>query len=58
MAEGFYESGTYHIVVCAPPLVQCVEPTSADAMVVTSYLSFGKVPEWKAVEIRYTRTGK
>ena len=32
-----------------------IEPTSANTMVVASYLSFGKVPEWKAVEIRYTR---
>ena len=35
-----------------------IQPTSADSMVATSYLSFGKVPEWKAVEIRYKRTGK
>lgn len=35
-----------------------IEPTSADAMVATSYLSFGTVPEWKAVEIRYTRRAK
>lgn len=32
-----------------------IEPTSSNTMVVSSYLSFGKVPEWKAVEIRYTR---
>ena len=32
-----------------------IEPTSANTMVVASYLSFGNVPEWKAVEIRYTR---
>ena len=32
-----------------------IEPTSANTMVATSYLSFGKVPEWKAVEIKYTR---
>jgi hypothetical protein len=35
-----------------------IEPTSADAMVASSYLSFGTVPEWKAVEIRYTRRAK
>jgi hypothetical protein len=35
-----------------------IQPTSADAMVATSYLSFGAVPEWKAVEIRYTRRPK
>src|SRR5215471_16445803 len=34
-----------------------IEPTSADAMVASSYLSFGTVPEWKAVEIKYTRRG-
>jgi hypothetical protein len=32
-----------------------IQPISADAMVATSYLSFGEVPEWKGVEIRYTR---
>jgi uncharacterized protein DUF1579 len=35
-----------------------IQPTSADAMVATSYLSFGTVPEWKAVEIKYTRRAK
>lgn len=35
-----------------------IQPTSANTMVVDSYLSFGKVPEWKAVEIQYTRTAK
>lgn len=39
-----------------------IQQTSADAMVATSYLSFGAVPEWKGVEIKYTRrklaTGK
>jgi Protein of unknown function (DUF1579) len=28
---------------------------SADTMIARSYLSFGNVPEWTAVEIRYTR---
>lgn len=32
-----------------------VQMTSQRAMTATSYLSFGAVPEWKAVEIRYTR---
>ena len=32
-----------------------IQPASADAMTATSYLSFGAVPEWKAVEIKYTR---
>ena len=32
-----------------------IQPTSSDAMLVASYLSFGKVPEWKGVEIKYTR---
>jgi hypothetical protein len=35
-----------------------IQPASADAMVATSYLSFGTVPEWKAVEIKYARKGK
>jgi hypothetical protein len=35
-----------------------IQPTSADTMIATSYLSFAKVPEWKAVEIRYTRRAK
>ncbi len=35
-----------------------IQPTSADSMVVASYLSFGTVPEWKAVEIRYKRRTK
>jgi len=32
-----------------------IQPVSADSMVAMSYLSFGKVPEWKAVEIRYKK---
>jgi len=32
-----------------------IQPTSADAMVAISYLSFGTVAEWKGVEIRYKR---
>jgi hypothetical protein len=32
--------------------------TSADAMVATSYLSFGSIAEWKGVEIKYTRRPK
>lgn len=35
-----------------------IEPRSADTMITASYLSFGKVPEWKGVEIRYTRRTK
>jgi len=35
-----------------------IQPSSSDAMTAASYLSFGTVPEWKAVEIRYTRRGK
>ena len=30
----------------------------ADSMVATSYLSFGDVPEWKGVEIRYRRVAE
>jgi hypothetical protein len=35
-----------------------IQPLLADAMIATSYLSFGKVPKWKAVEIKYTRSPK
>ena len=35
-----------------------IQPTTADAMIATSCLSFGSVPEWKAVEIKYTRWPK
>ena len=35
-----------------------IQPMLPQAMVVASYLSFGKVPEWKGVEIKYTRKGK
>jgi hypothetical protein len=35
-----------------------IQFTSDDAMLATSYLSFGKVPEWKGVEIKYTRKAK
>jgi len=32
-----------------------IQQTSSDAMTAVSYLSFGGVPEWKGVEIKYTR---
>lgn len=32
-----------------------IQQTSNDAMIAASYLSFGAVPEWKGVEIKYTR---
>ncbi len=35
-----------------------IAPLSADAMLATSYFSFGTVPEWKGVEIKYTRGAK
>jgi len=35
-----------------------IQPTSADTMIAASYLSFGTVPEWKSVEIKYTRRAK
>jgi uncharacterized protein DUF1579 len=35
-----------------------IQPTSADVMTATSYLSFGAVPEWKGVEIKYTRRAR
>jgi hypothetical protein len=35
-----------------------IQTVSADTMIATSYLSFGTVPEWKGVEIKYTRRTK
>jgi uncharacterized protein DUF1579 len=35
-----------------------IRSTSPDTMIAASYLSFGKVPEWKGVEIKYTRRTK
>jgi hypothetical protein len=35
-----------------------IQQVSADAMTVASYLSFGSVPEWKGVEIKYTRRAR
>jgi hypothetical protein len=35
-----------------------IQQTSPDAMTAASYLSFGSVPEWKAVEITYVRRVK
>ena len=35
-----------------------IQPTSPNTMVADSYLSFGTVPEWKAVQIKYTRRPK
>jgi uncharacterized protein DUF1579 len=35
-----------------------IQTVSADSMTATSYLSFGSVPEWKGVEIKYTRRTK
>jgi uncharacterized protein DUF1579 len=35
-----------------------IQPTAADAMVATGYLSVGSVPEWKGVEIKYTRRAR
>jgi hypothetical protein len=32
-----------------------IQTASPDAMIATSFLSFGTVPEWKAVEIKYAR---
>ena len=32
-----------------------IQLISADSMIATSYLSFGAVPEWKGVEIKYVR---
>jgi hypothetical protein len=35
-----------------------IQQSSPDAMTASSYLSFGTVPEWKGVEIKYTRQTK
>lgn len=35
-----------------------IQHATADSMTAVSYLSFGSVPEWKAVEMKYTRRGK
>ena len=35
-----------------------IQPISADTMIAASYLSFGTVPEWKGIEIKYTRRAK
>jgi hypothetical protein len=35
-----------------------IQTPSADGMIAASFLSFGAVPEWKAVEIKYTRRSK
>jgi len=35
-----------------------IQQSSPDAMTAASYLSFGAVPEWKAVEIKYARRAK
>ena len=32
-----------------------IQVVSDQSMIAASYLSFGSVPEWKAVEIKYTR---
>ncbi|MEP6779209.1 MAG: DUF1579 family protein [Gemmatimonadaceae bacterium] len=54
-AKQFELKGTY--LQAGEPWTQrtVIRQSSADAMVATSYLSFGKIPEWKAVEIRYVR---
>jgi len=35
-----------------------IEQPTPDAMTARSYLSFGSVPEWPAIEIKYTRQAK
>ena len=35
-----------------------IQPLTTDTMIAASYLSFGTVPEWKSVEIKYTRRTK
>ena len=57
-AHRFELKGTYLLAGDTWTQRTVIQPTSADAMVATSYLSFGKVAEWKAVEIKYTRRSK
>jgi hypothetical protein len=35
-----------------------IDAVSTSGMAAASYLSFGKVPEWKAVELKYTRRAR
>ena len=35
-----------------------IQPLSPEAMIATSYVSFGKISDWKAVEIKYSRRTK
>jgi len=57
-ARRFELKGSYKLAGDTWTQRTVIQPTSADSMVATSYLSFGTVPEWKAVEIKYKRTGK
>ena len=41
-----------------PMRTATIEVKSADAMTAVSYLRFGAVPEWKAVEMKYSRKTK
>jgi hypothetical protein len=54
-ARHFELKGSYNMAGETWTQRTVIEPTSANSMVAASYLSFGKIPEWKAVEIRYTR---
>ena len=54
-ARHFELKGSYQLAGDMWTQRTVIQPISADTMVVASYLSFGKVPEWKAVEIRYKR---
>jgi Protein of unknown function (DUF1579) len=54
----FELKGTYALAGDTWTQRTVIQPVSGDAMVASSYLSFGAVPEWKAVEIRYTRRSK
>jgi len=57
-ARRFELKGSYKLAGDTWTQRTVIQPASADSMVATSYLSFGTVPEWKAVEITYKRTGK
>ena len=63
---GTYDESTKQLVLKADYLLAgetwhqrtVIQQTAPDAMNAASYLSFGAVPEWKAVEIKYTRRSR
>jgi hypothetical protein len=57
-ARHFELKGSYKLAGDTWSQRTVIQPVTGDSMVVVSYLSFAKVPEWKAVEIRYKRKTK